>query len=281
MKMVKKYSLKYILRKNELMRLLLLLSILFLSSCNILERIQNTRTIIRIDDEDIEDGSSSSGVIFTEELRRVLVDTVASIPEVISPRVSEIEDRNVSPILVVQQNTISKQNNTTSTTSGGQILYSVPDTMQVAKNYRVVVRISSCQKNVEIEENISGRVVKKSIKTSARMEVELVDPDGDAFLIKPITKQKQIVDSSYTEWIWNVSPKKPGDNKLDLVVSIIIDDDVKQTVLSDRIWVRSNTSAVVKKFWYDNWRWSFEKILIPIVAWLGGILIGSKLKDRK
>jgi len=65
------------------------------------------------------------------------------------------------------------------------------------------------------------------------------------------------------------------------VVSIIIDDDVKQTVLSDRIWVRSNTSAVVKNFWYENWRWSFEKILIPIVAWLGGILIGSKLKDRK
>lgn len=263
------------------MRLFLLLCILFLSSCNILERVQNTRTIIRIDDEDSEDRSSSSEVIFTEELRRVLVDSVASIPEVISPRVSEIEDRNVSPVFVVQQNTILNQNNTTSTTSGGQILYSVPDTMQVAKNYRVVVRISSCQKNVEIQENISGRVVKKSIKTSARMEVELVDPDGDAFLIKPITKQKQVVDSSYTEWIWNVSPKKPGDNKLDLVVSIIIDDDVKQTVLSDRIWVRSNTSAVVKKFWYENWRWSFEKILIPLVAWIGGILIGKKLKEKK
>lgn len=263
------------------MRLLLLLSILFLSSCNILERVQNTRTIIRIDDEDIDDRSSSSGVIFTEELRRVLVDSVASIPEVISPRVSEIEDRNVSPVFVVQQNTIYNQNNTSSTTSGGQILYSVPDTMQVAKNYRVVVRISSCQKNVEIEENISGRVVRKSIKTSARMEVELVDPDGNAFQIKPITKQKQVVDSSYTEWIWNVSPKKPGDNKLDLVVSIIIGDDVKQTVLSDRIWVRSNTPAVVKNFWYENWRWSFEKILIPLVAWIGGILIGRKLKDKK
>ena len=263
------------------MRLLLLLSILFLSSCNILKRVQNTRTIIRIDDEDIEDRSSSSGVIVTVQARRVLVDSVASIPEVISPRVSEIEDRNVSGVLVVQQNTIFNQNNTTSTTSGGQILYSVPDTMQVAKNYTVVVRISSCQKNVEIEENISGRVVRKSIKTSARMVVELVDPDGDAFLIKPITEQRQVVDSSYTEWIWNVSPKKPGDNKLDLVVSIIIDDDVKQTVLSDRIWVRSNTSAVVKKFWYENWKWSFEKILIPLVAWLGGILIGKKLKEKK
>jgi hypothetical protein len=113
------------------------------------------------------------------------------------------------------------------------------------------------------------------------MQVELVDPNEGVFIIKPITTQKQIIDSSFTEWRWSVLPKKSGDYSLDLVVSIIIGDDVKQTVLSDRIWIRSNTSAVVKNFWYENWKWSFEKILIPFIVWISGIFIGKKLNAKK
>lgn len=266
------------------MRFFLLLTLLFLTSCQILNRIREEKNIIKIDNQDSD--HVFDAVIrepIQEQNRSVIYDTISSMPNLRRVQREEGNSSNNTIHLLRQESVVveKQQHRRNTTTTGGQIIYSVPDTMQVAKNYQVVVRISSCQKNIEIEENISGRVVRKSIKTSSRMQVELVDPGEDVFTIKPITTQKQIIDSSYTEWRWSVTPKKSGDYSLDLVVSIIIGDDVKQTVLSDRIWIKTNTRATVKKFWYENWKWSFEKILIPLVAWIGGILIGRKLKDKK
>ena len=264
------------------MRFTLLLTLLFLSSCQVLRRMRDTKSIIKIDNQDnnfVFDAVQREPI--HEQTRNIIYDTISSMP---SFRRLQIEDNHNNSVNLIRQKSLvveNKQNKRNTTTSGGQIIYSVPDTMQVAKNYQVIVRISSCQKNIEIEENISGRVVRKSIKTSARMQVELVDPNEGVFIIKPITTQKQIIDSSFTEWRWSVLPKKSGDYSLDLVVSIIIGDDVKQTVLSDRIWIRANTRATVKKFWYENWKWSFEKIFIPFVIWVSGIFIGRKLNSKK
>jgi len=163
--------------------------------------------------------------------------------------------------------------------TNGQIIYKVPDTMQVMKNYDVIVRISKSSDNIQITENINGKITHKNITTSSRMEVNLIDA-SDAFKIKKINTDKQLVDSTYTEWRFSVMPIKSGTNKLNLVVSIIKDDDVKQIVYSDEIFVRSNPPAQIKTFWYDNWKWSMEKILIPIITWLIGIWIGKRKKRR-
>jgi hypothetical protein len=163
--------------------------------------------------------------------------------------------------------------------TNGQIIYKVPDTMQVMKNYDVIVRISKSSDNIQITENINGKITHKNITTSSRMEVNLIDA-SDAFKIKKINTDKQLVDSTYTEWRFSVMPIKSGTNKLNLVVSIIKGDDVKQIVYSDEIFVRSNPPAQIKTFWYDNWKWSMEKILIPIITWLIGIWIGKRKKRR-
>jgi hypothetical protein len=163
----------------------------------------------------------------------------------------------------------------------GQVIYKVPDTMQVMKNYDIIVRISKSQTNVEIHNNLNGRVVQKSIKTSNKMQVELVDPTGSSFKVTPVNVEKQFVDSTYTEWRFNVTPLISGNNKLDLVISIFKDDDVKQIVYSDEIYVRSNPKAEIKSFWYENWKWFFEKMLIPLGTWLFGIWIGRKTKKKR
>ena len=188
-----------------------------------------------------------------------------------------------------QKETIIKEvvKNTNSTTNVnsqsdlGQVIYKVPDTMQVMKNYDIIVRISRSNTNVEISQNLNGKVITKSIKTSHTMQVELVDPTGDSFKISEVNSEKQMVDSSYTEWIFNVTPLKSGKNKLNLVISIFKNDDVKQTVYSDEIYVQANAPAQIKSFWYENWKWSMEKIIIPILAWLFGRWWGKRSEKKK
>lgn len=153
--------------------------------------------------------------------------------------------------------------------------------MQVMKNYEVIVRISKSQTNVEIHNNLNGKVFQKNIKTSNKMQVELIDPTGNSFKVTPVNIVKQLVDSTYTEWRFNVTPLKSGTNKLNLVISIFKDDDIKQIVYSDDIYVRSNPKAEIKSFWYDNWKWVFEKMLIPLASWLFGIWLGRKTKRRR
>jgi hypothetical protein len=173
---------------------------------------------------------------------------------------------------VINNNTTQKHEIT-----NGQIIYKVPDTMQVMKKYYIIVRISRSSDNTQITENINGEVIHRSINTTSRMEVNLID-SYDAFKISKINAERQLVDSTYTEWKFSVIPLKPGINRLNLVVSIIKGDDVKQIVYSDEIFVRSNPPAQIKTFWYDNWKWSMEKILIPIITWLIGIWIGKRKK---
>ena len=163
----------------------------------------------------------------------------------------------------------------------GQVIYKVPDTMIVRKNYEVVVRISKSRNNIEIRSNLNGKITSKNIKTSNKMSVELIDPIGDIFQIKEVNIQKQLVDSSYTEWKYNIMPLKSGQNKLDLVISIYKDDDVKQIVYSDDIYVQSNAPAQIKSFWYDNWKWSIETLIIPIITWLFGLWWGKRSEKRK
>lgn len=185
-----------------------------------------------------------------------------------------------SSIYVASENKVINNNKTQKhEITNGQIIYKVPDTMQVMKNYDVIVRISKSSDNIQITENINGKITHKNITTSSRMEVNLIDA-SDAFKIKKINTDKQLVDSTYTEWRFSVMPIKSGINKLNLVVSIIKGDDVKQIVYSDEIFVRSNPPAQIKTFWYDNWKWSMEKILIPIITWLIGIWIGKRKKRR-
>jgi hypothetical protein len=180
---------------------------------------------------------------------------------------------------VIKNNNYKSSVNTQ--TDLGQVIYKVPDTMRVMKSYDVIIRISKSSTNIEISENLNGKLISKNIKTSDNMQVELIDPTGECFKISEINSKKQLVDSSYTEWIFNVMPLRSGKNKLNLVISIFKKDDVKQKVYSDEIYVQSNAPAQIKTFWYDNWKWSIETLIIPIITWLFGIWWGKRSEKKK
>lgn len=231
----------------------------------------------------------SNPEIFTENDTLKLVSSDSLLTDsLIEPKTELVSEAMIKPY-TPQKEVIIKEvikNSTTQTkinseTDLGQVIYKVPDTMKVMKNYDVIVRISKSRTNIEIHNNLSGKIIQRSIKTTNKMSVELVDPTGDSFQIKEVNSEKQLVDSSYTEWKFNVMPLVSGKNKLDLVISIFKNDDVKQIVYSDEIYVQSNAPGQIKTFWYDNWKWSMEKLIIPVITWLFGMWWGKRREKRK
>lgn len=165
----------------------------------------------------------------------------------------------------------------------GRILYVVPDTMYVMKNYEIVIRISNSQSNNLIFQNLERQMIRaesetRIIRTTGKMQVELIDPQKSYFNITSINSNKQLVDSTFTEWKFNVQPIKSGTNRLDLVVSIFIEDDIKQISYSDEIYVRTNPKAQIADFWFTNWKWILEKLILPLITWFIGYWMGKKKK---
>jgi hypothetical protein len=158
----------------------------------------------------------------------------------------------------------------------GKVVYQVPDTMKIFTNYRITVRITKEQKiskNI-IEErlNISNGSIKEStIQTTSKMEVTFKDEsteDDPSFIISKINNDQQIIDGNYTEWIFNVKPIKHGDKKLNLIISIIKDDNKKQIVYTDTIYVRDSITLQIKLFWFKYWQYLISTFIIPIFIFI-------------
>lgn len=150
----------------------------------------------------------------------------------------------------------------------GMLLYDIPDSMILSKLYTIKIRIQ--KQASSISKDGTRKPVQTRIQTSGKMEVELSDPNPDgAFKITKSNASQQIVENDYyTEWIFNVIPTRSGEQSLNLVVSIISDNGVKQLVFEDVIFVKNKISVKIESFWEKHWQWVFSTILIPIFIYL-------------
>ena len=191
-------------------------------------------------------------------------DTFLEI-ESVNPKRVESGSRTEARIVVKREtNTVVK----TVYGEPGMLLYDIPDSMILSKLYTIKVR---SQKQVSsISKDGTRKSVQAPIQTSRNMEVDLSDPDPEgAFKISKVNSNQQIVESDYyTEWIFNVIPTKSGNRSLNLVVSIISNDGVKQIVHEDIIFVKNKISVKIESFWEKHWQWVFTTILIPIFIYI-------------
>lgn len=165
--------------------------------------------------------------------------------------------------------------------SFGQVVYQIPDTMIVLNYYEALVRISKNSQDVNIEKNINGKISKSSIRVESRMEVKLVDSEGK-FEIREINNERQMVeDLDYTEWKFGVIPKKTGVGKINLVISIVVGDDVKEIVYEDVVSIKSNPTKQVKSWWDKNWITMLNIIIIPFCIWIFNIWKNRKKDENK
>ena len=166
----------------------------------------------------------------------------------------------------IKQKSVNPQGQKVSTNKNGQLIYSLPDTMRVGINHRVVVRIINSQVETNISEGLTHTSEVVSIRTSSTMQVEMVDANK-AFLITSSNSQIQIVDSiEYTEWIFDVKPIKSGNHPLNIVSSIITDDGRKDKTYSHTVYVKMNIVSQSKSFWQEEWKWIFSSLIIPLMA---------------
>jgi hypothetical protein len=154
----------------------------------------------------------------------------------------------------------------------GDINYVVNDTMVIGVTTEVNMTISH---NVDIEEIINDvetfnedNVVSEEIRIAPVMRAKLIDPSGVNFRIIPTTNEEQFLeDEEFTLWTWNVTPLLKGDNELELVVDIIIDDRSKSIQVFDGvIYVYSDDSIldIIIDFINNNWTYLLSTLIIPL-----------------
>jgi hypothetical protein len=187
-----------------------------------------------------------------------------------------LENRNPNiKIIEVENRIVSKQ-----TMNLGRVVYKIPAEMKVRSTHQVVVRIS--KSSVHIFEELNGEVKTTVIPITETMEVKLIDPspkDDKVFEIIPDNEGIQFVEDneSITEWTWNVTPKKSGEAKLKVVISIIRDGVKKEKVYSDDIIIKSD---VKKSSWYfirTYWEWLMSSLVLPFVIWF---FVKRKKKEK-
>lgn len=105
----------------------------------------------------------------------------------------------------------------------GNILYRIPDQMQMGAWTNCIVRISFEEEKLVENIDLDEHVQLDEIRISEVMRVELIDPDEDPpFSIQTIHSAEQFIDrDTYTEWLFRVKPLRQGTFPLLLKVSVI------------------------------------------------------------
>ena len=160
----------------------------------------------------------------------------------------------------------------------GRLVYCIPDTMKLKNTYTIVLRINRNINSLKILDSLNKPQI-INIKTTNSMDVSIIDPSTDKSfnIVKQNSDRQFIDDSDYTEWIYSVQPLNSGNLKLNIIVSIIKDDNVKQIVYFNTIYVKSNSVIIIKGFWETYWQWLITTFIIPLAIF---IYKKSKKEDK-
>lgn len=152
----------------------------------------------------------------------------------------------------------------------GVITYFVPDTMRIDKAYVITLRISNEYASLKnLNENQSGRVVVDKIRIGSTMKAFLSDIES-AFEVKELSTTEQCIElgKDYTEWQWSVKPKKGGNKKMKIRVSMSGPVNKDFEVFNDTIHVEVPTGYNVGNFFKEHWQWLISTLILPFGLWL-------------
>lgn len=105
----------------------------------------------------------------------------------------------------------------------GNILYRIPDAMQLEKEHKCIVRIAVNETLLLENLDDSSGIQTQGIRISDEMLVQLIDPSDPApFRIRAVNSEMQFVDEdTYTEWLFYVKPILAGTYPLLLKVAVL------------------------------------------------------------
>ena len=172
----------------------------------------------------------------------------------------------------------------------GNILYNPPSEMTLNVTETVEVRISKDEVSSEGLSG-SGAVQTQEIPISQTMSVRLCCGDsqkGDPFDIHSASAEEQIVDDAlldegeFTEWVFQVTPRKSGKQQLKLLVSAHYTFPGSRVVKKDKVLNKDITidvdNAVEAQNWLSkHWHWLGLLLVIPLAA----LLVNHRNKSEK
>jgi len=151
----------------------------------------------------------------------------------------------------------------------GNIAFDTPKKMQFEEPKIIELLLSSTKSVQELESSLKSQeqIESARIQISNRMEADL---SGQGFKIEALVPQEQAVyRGKTTQWKWEVTPTKDGNQNLYLTLSAIINVSNQKVPLVIRtfdktIKVDVSVGQQISTFVSGNWQWLWASILVPI-----------------
>ncbi|WP_046756627.1 hypothetical protein [Kordia jejudonensis] len=159
--------------------------------------------------------------------------------------------------------------------------FSTNDTMVLGENYSAEA-FFNFNNDLKSQDSISTKYnLYPYVKKGSQIKMKLKYANKDFFEITDISSPSQIMDS-LTSWQWNIQPQNSGLHNLFLVPTLIKDDFSKDlTIVSKKVYVKSNYMYSTKKFITDNTEFFITAIILPILFWLFTLINNRRKKKEK
>lgn len=151
----------------------------------------------------------------------------------------------------------------------GNVAFDTPKKMRFEEPKIIELLLSPTKSAQELQSSLKSHEQTESarIQISNRMEADL---SGLGFKIEALVPQEQAVyRGKSTQWKWEVTPTKDGDQNLYLALSAIINVSNQKVPLVVRtfdktIKVDVSLGKRISTFVYSNWQWLWASILVPL-----------------
>jgi hypothetical protein len=150
----------------------------------------------------------------------------------------------------------------------GEILYHIPDAMQLEQERKCLVRIAWNRATLQRDWKPSDQDVTRSIRISEIMAVQLLNADESGpFAIRTLSETVQFVErEDFTEWVFYVRPLRAGRFPLLLRVSVI--EVIREKEYKKDIILEEEITVVAEAV--------PEPVATPFKAAGAGLLVGGE-----
>lgn len=162
----------------------------------------------------------------------------------------------------------------------GNIVFDVPQSMEIDKSKIINLLLSPTKsiKELQLELESEEEIESATVKITNDMEAKL---SGKGFTVETLIPERQAVSSQRTtKWAWEITPNESGKQRLNLILSIFIVSNNRQTPyiletfeknIEVKVSAKFHVSNFLESIWgvvSDNWEWTWTVILVPLGIWV-------------
>jgi hypothetical protein len=211
---------------------------------------------------------SYSMVAGTSEIATIEV-TGTSSPR----RKSAIAKHSADKKLIAKSDPTVKSDAVLDQLSSANMMFSGPVNTNITQPIRAQLLIDPTISLEELEKS----AVAQSPTISSRIAISkivIASIVADKFDIKALTPERQAISpTSQTEWLWQLTPKAPGQHEITLSISAVVTVDGNTAerfikTFEKTVIVEITTMQYIMGFAKQYWQWLWTVLIVPGIVWL-------------